>query len=383
MNRREFLRATACGGMLTLAPGLACAAAPSASARLLILIELKGGNDGLNTVIPYADPAYYAARPKLAIARDQVVQLDERTGLHPALSPLLPLWQDGRLALVQGLGYPKPNLSHFRSIEIWDTASDSDTTLQSGWLTRQFAARPLPAEFVADGVLVGSPELGPLDGGARALVLQSTDAFVQQAKLANDMAAGAPNAALAHLLKVEADIRLAAKGLAVGGKLQTAFPDNGFGKTVKVAMDALAANRNIGVLRLTLGSFDTHVNQRPQQERLLGELAQGLVAMQAALTELGRWQDALIFSYAEFGRRPYENESGGTDHGTANVHFALGGAVRGGLYGKRPDFADLDGGNLRAAVDFRQLYASACRFCWGSDGVASLGRQFAPLPIVA
>jgi uncharacterized protein (DUF1501 family) len=196
------------------------------------------------------------------------------------------------------------------------------------------------------------------------------------------MAGGSPNRALAHLLKVEADIRMAAKGLASGGHLQTSFPDNGFGKTVKVAMEALAANRHIGVLRLTLGSFDTHINQRPQQERLLGELAQGLAAMQAALTELGRWQDTLVLSYAEFGRRPHENESGGTDHGTANVHFALGGAVRGGLYGQRPDFSQLDNGNLRAAVDFRRLYASACRFCWQSDGVSALGGRFEPMPFV-
>lgn len=383
MNRRDFLKLGGLGALTAVSPTLAFAAGNAADPRLLILIELKGGNDGLNTVVPYADSAYYAARPKLAIAREQVLQLDDRAGLHPAMAPLMPLWQDGRLAVVQGVGYPKPNLSHFRSIEIWDTASDSDTVLQTGWLTRQFAAQPLPADYVADGVAVGSPELGPFDGGARALVLQSTDTFVRQAKLANDAAMGAGNAALAHLLKVEADIRLAAKGLASGGSLQTSFPDNGFGKTVKAAMEALAANRHIGVLRLTHGSFDTHVNQRPQQERLLGELAQGLAAMQAALVELGRWNDTLALSYAEFGRRPHENESGGTDHGTANVHFALGGRVNGGLFGARPNFGDLDGGNFRAAVDFRQLYASACRFCWQSDGAAALGRRFEPVPIVA
>ncbi|MBV8657800.1 MAG: DUF1501 domain-containing protein [Burkholderiales bacterium] len=384
MLRRDFLKLGGLGTLAALSPTVAFAAGNEASPKLLILVELKGGNDGLNTVIPYTDSRYYELRPKLAIAREQVLQLDSYMGLHPALSPLMPLWQDKHLAIVQGLGYPKPNLSHFRSIEIWDTASDSDVTLQTGWLTRQFTAKPLPTGFVADGVAVGSPELGPLDGGARALVLQSTDAFVRQAKLANDAANGAPNAALAHLLKVEGDIRLAAKGLSGGGaNLQTAFPDNGFGKTVKTAMDAIATNRNIGVIRLTLTGFDTHVNQRPIQERLLGELALGMVAMQNALTELGRWNDTMVFTYAEFGRRTHENKSGGTDHGTANVHFVLGGAVRGGLYGKRPDFGDLDNDNLRAAVDFRQLYATACRYCWQSDGAAALGRRFEPLPIIA
>jgi uncharacterized protein (DUF1501 family) len=229
MHRRDVLKWAGLGALVSLSPTLALAAGNAPSPKLLVLIELKGGNDGLNTVIPYADPAYYAARPKLAIAREQVLQLDEHTGLHPAMAPLMPLWQGGSLALVQGVGYPKPNLSHFRSIEIWDTASDSDTVLQTGWLTRQFAALPLPADFVADGVTVGSQDLGPLDGGARALVLQSTDTFVRQARLANDMTVGSDNAALAHLLKVEADVRLAAKGLSAGGSLQTVFPDNGFG----------------------------------------------------------------------------------------------------------------------------------------------------------
>ncbi|HEY9103162.1 DUF1501 domain-containing protein [Chitinimonas sp.] len=382
MDRRSFLRLGGLAAMGSLAPTVAYAAAAEASPKLLVMIELKGGNDGLNTVVPYSDANYYALRPRLAIAREQVLQLDERTGLNPALQALMPLWQGGRLAVVQGLGYPKPNLSHFRSIEIWDTASDSDTVLQTGWLSRQFAARPLPPGYVSDGIAVGSPDLGPLDGGARALVLQSPDAFVRQARLAVDMGGGKVNAALAHLYKVEDDIRTAAKGLSVGGNLTTTFPDHGFGRTVKTAMEALAANRHIGVFRLTLGSFDTHVGQRGQQDRLLKELAEGLVALQAALTELGRWDDSLVFSYAEFGRRPQENRSAGTDHGTANAHFVLGGQVKGGLYGKAPELARLEGGNLLFGPDFRQLYATACRYCWQSDGSAALGGRYEPLPLV-
>ncbi|PHV13260.1 DUF1501 domain-containing protein [Chitinimonas sp. BJB300] len=383
MNRRAFLQIGSLAALGHLNSTVAWATVVPGNPRLLILVELKGGNDGLNTIAPYADSAYYDLRPKIAIARDQVLQLDERSGLNPAMQALMPIWQAKQLAIVQGVGYPQPNLSHFRSIEIWDTASNSDTVLQTGWLSRQFAAKPLPAGFVTDGIAVGSQDLGPLDGGARALVLQSQDAFVRQAKLADDKAGATKNAALLHLLKVEDDIRIAARGLAATGNLNTTFPDHGFGKTVKTAMEALAANRNIGVFRLTLGSFDTHINQRNQQDRLLGELADGFVALQMALTELGRWNDTLVLSYAEFGRRPQENRSAGTDHGTANAHFVLGGAVRGGLYGKRPDFNALDGGNLRFGVDFRQLYASACRYCWQSDGMAALGGRFEPFPVVA
>lgn len=382
MLRRDFLKFGGMAAMSSLTPTIAFAAGAAPATKLLILIELKGGNDGLNTVVPYTDSRYYDLRPKIAIARDQVLQLDDHSGLNPAMQALMPLWQAGKVAVVQGVGYPKPNMSHFRSIEIWDTASSSDTVLQTGWLTRQFAAKPLPAGFVTDGIAVGSAALGPLDGGARALVLQSTEAFARQAKLAGDMGMSDTNIALAHLLKVEDDIRVAAKGLAGGGVVKTSFPDHGFGKTVKTAMEALAANRNIGVLRLTLGSFDTHINQRAQQDRLLKELAEGLIAMQAALVELQRWDDTLAMTYAEFGRRAQENRSAGTDHGTANVHFVVGGQVRGGLFGNVPNLQDLDSGNLRFSVDFRQLYAMAARYCWQSDGAAALGGRFEPLPIV-
>ncbi|WP_269533049.1 DUF1501 domain-containing protein [Chitinimonas sp. BJYL2] len=385
MQRRQFLQLGSLWSAACLSGSVAWAAAPAGTGgkpRLLIMVELKGGNDGLNTVVPYANPAYYALRPTIAIERDQVLPLDAQTGLHPALLPLMPLWQLGELAVVQGVGYPKPNLSHFRSIEIWDTASSSDTVLQTGWLTRQFAARPLPTGFIADGIAVGSPALGPLDGGARSLVLQSPASFARQAKLAGDMSVGMHNAALTHLYKVEDDIRLAARGLVSGAKLDTPFPAHGFGRTVKTAMEALAANRQIGMFRLTLGSFDTHVNQRATHQRLLTELAEGLGALQQALTELGCWQDTLIMTYAEFGRRPQENRSGGTDHGTASAHFLLGGAVRGGLYGKAPDLANLDSGNLRHSVDFRQLYATACRYCWHSDGEAALGGRYTPLDML-
>ncbi|HET9765025.1 MAG TPA: Twin-arginine translocation pathway signal sequence domain-containing protein, partial [Casimicrobiaceae bacterium] len=154
MDRRRFVKLAAVLPWAALAPKLAFAlSADSPRYRnLLLLIELKGGNDGLNTLVPYADPAYYALRPKIAIARDHVVQLSDRVGLHPALEPLLPMWKSRELAVLQGVGYPEPNLSHFRSIEIWDTASKSDEYLQDGWLTRTFAAVPAPGGFAADGV---------------------------------------------------------------------------------------------------------------------------------------------------------------------------------------------------------------------------------------
>jgi uncharacterized protein (DUF1501 family) len=143
MDRRTFLQSSLSAAGALCASSAAFAAAPASAnyRNLLVLIELQGGNDGLNTVVPYADPTYYALRPKLAIARDDVVQLSDRAGLHPALAPLLPFWRNRELAVLQGVGYPAPNLSHFRSIEIWDTASSSESYLTDGWLTRAFALR--------------------------------------------------------------------------------------------------------------------------------------------------------------------------------------------------------------------------------------------------
>lgn len=384
MDRRDFLKSLAAAGMAAASPGLAIANPGGAYDKLLVLVELKGGNDGLNTVVPYADAEYARLRPRIAIRRDEILQLDGSTGFHPALQPLLALWQAGELAVIQGLGYPQPNLSHFRSIEIWDTASKSTEYLNAGWLARNFAASPAPASYAADGVLVGSGELGPFAGsGARAIVLSNPEQFLRQAKLAQPYG-GARNAALAHIAKVESDIAQAASRL---GRTQyafrTEFPKNDFGNTVKTACQVIASGAGVAVLRLTLSGFDTHQNQPGAQANLLRQLAEGLAAMKAALNELNHWDRTLVLTYAEFGRRPKENQSSGTDHGTANVHFALGGRVKGGLYGAPPQLARLDGnGNLPFAVDFRSLYATALEHWWGVPAALVLGGRFDTLPIL-
>lgn len=392
MNRRSFLRAamvtSAFGGAASLAvagsPALAAAATRADYRKILVLVELKGGNDGLNTLVPFADPAYYALRPRIAIARDQVLQLTDRAGLHPALAPLMPSWKGGRLAVLQGVGYPSPNLSHFRSIEIWDTASKSDVVLQRGWLTRAFADDPVPAEFAADGVVIGSSDLGPLaGGGTRAIALTDTSQFLRRAKLAQPGTA-TRNKALAHMMKVEGDVVQAAAHLSGMQVIATDFPSGGFGNAVRTACQIAANPSGVAVIRVTLSGFDTHANQPPTQARLLGELANGLVALRAGLIELGKWDDTLVLTYAEFGRRPRENQNSGTDHGTASVHFALGGRVRGGLYGAAPDLAALGAdGNPAHALDFRNVYATALQTFWGVDSRDALGGRFTPVPFVA
>jgi len=394
MNRRAFLRSAAAlpwwrGTAFPLATlgaaELAVAAAPGNDRyrRLLVLVELKGGNDGLNTVVPYTDPAYYALRPKIAIARDQVIPLSDRVGLHPALAPLARHWKSGHLAVLQGVGYPEPNLSHFRSIEIWDTASRSEEYLQEGWLTRAFATQPVPRAFAADGVIVGANDLGPLaGGGTRALAIADTAQFLRRARLAQP-AAAARNKALAHILKVEADIVQAASHLDGNVALATEFPRTGFGNAIRTACRIVANPAGVAAVRVTLSGFDTHANQPATQARLLAELADGLGALQAALVEMGKWDDTLVLTYAEFGRRPKENQNNGTDHGTANVHFALGGRVAGGLYGAAPDLARLSkDGNPAYTLDFRDVYATVLERWWGVDSRDALGGRFAPIPYV-
>lgn len=383
MNRREFLNAIGAATVAAWTPGVAFAQRSGARYdRLLVLVELKGGNDGLNTVVPYADPAYPGLRPRLAIPRDQVLQLDQQAGLHPALEPLMASWKNRELAVVQGVGYPDPNLSHFRSIDIWDTASASNEYLTVGWLARAFAASPAPAAFAADAVVVGGAEMGPLRGGARAIALASPEQFLRQARYAAP-AGQARNAALHHILRVEENIAQAAARLSGNRAFATEFPAQPFGNAVRTAAQLVAGEAGIAAIKIALGGFDTHSGQPGRHAQLLKALAEGLAALKAALVELGRWDSTLVMTYSEFGRRPRENLSSGTDHGTASAHFLLGGRVKGGLYGAPPALSRLDGnGNLPFAMDFRDLYATVLERWWGADPARALKARFAPLDVV-
>ena len=383
MNRRDFLHAIgASTAVITLSPGVAFAVGADYG-KLLVLVELKGGNDGLNTVVPYANGEYYNLRPRLAVARDQVLQLDADTGLHPSLQALMPLWEARELAVVQGVGYPGANLSHFRSIEIWDTASKSNEYLKDGWLTRAFAGTPTPRTYAADGVVVGGAEMGPFAGrGARAITLSNTEQFLRQAKLAAP-AGQSRNAALAHILRVENDIARAAVDLNADYAFRTEFPRSAFGNAIRTASQVVASKAGVAAVKVSLNGFDTHGNQQTVHARLLRDFGEGITALKSALVELGRWDSTLVVTYAEFGRRPRENQSGGTDHGTSSALFALGGAVRGGLYGLPPQLKLLDGnGNLPFAVDFRDLYATVLERWWGVPSAPVLNARFTPVDLL-
>jgi uncharacterized protein (DUF1501 family) len=393
LTRRSLLTAAAASPLAGLWVPFAGAAEPP---RVLVLVELNGGNDGLNTVVPYADPAYARARPKLAVPRDQVLQLDERLGLHPALAPLLPAWQAGELGIALGVGYPRPNRSHFRSIEIWNSASGAEEALQHGWLHRVlteagtpagFAAGNARAAFAAQGIVLGGPE-GPLAGSALSpVVLRDPRQLHEAAELPGAGAAGAANPALAHILATRARLQGAAREierrLRAGPALTTAFPKGDLGRQLRQAALLIAAGVEASVFKLQHSGYDTHAQQAARHAALLAELAEGLAAFRLALLEAGAWRRTLVATYAEFGRRVAENASGGSDHGSAAPHFLLGGRLRGGLLGEQPPLGDLEAGDLRHRLDFRRLYASLAGDWLGlPPAPASLGRH-KPLALLA
>lgn len=361
--------------------------AASAADRVLVLVELKGGNDGLNTVVPYANPLYAQLRPSVGIKLDEVIKFDAALGLHPSLAPLLPMWEKREMAVLLGLGYPQPNLSHFRSIEIWDTASKSNEYLDEGWVSRAMSAGlRTQGRFTTEGVSVGSAGLGALSG-SNAVSLTNTEAFVNQARLLRPAAARG-NVALEHLINVESAVLHAADGLrGQAVALNTPFPTHAFGQAARATCQIVAGQKGRGgvpVFHLSHGSFDTHRNQLGTHATLLKQLAEGLSALREGLIEARAWDRTLVVTYSEFGRRARENQSGGTDHGTAAPHFAFGGAVRGGIVGRMPELDRLDATqNLLHTADFRQVYAAIAQKWWGLNAEPVVRGVYEPLPFLA
>lgn len=398
MNRRAFLKTLGAIPLVLLAPSWLRRSWATDSARTeseqdpwqrtLLLLELHGGNDGLNTVIPYTDPRYYQVRPRLAVPREQVKQLTPDLGLHPALEPFMALWEAKELAVVAGVGYGNPNRSHFRSIEIWETGSDSAQTLDEGWLARLFHRHPLPDNFTAEGIVLGRGEAGPLDGGhSRIVTLQDPARFLRQAELVRPVTQTTSNRALAHILEVQREIARASGDLELRLKQapppSVPFPETRIGKQLEIAAMLMSARVPAAVIKVSHGSFDTHAGQLNQHQRLLQELAEALTAFRTNLRQAGCWDRLLVMTYSEFGRRVAENGSQGTDHGTAAPHFFMGGRVKGGLYGSQPSLADLQAGDLKHRVDYRSLYNTVIQNWWGLRSDV-FGRQtFPPLDCLA
>lgn len=349
MKRRTFLKSASLLPMMAYFPTFA--QANQADQSVLILIQLGGGNDSLNTFVPYSDDAYYQARGSLAIAPEAVIPLTNQLGLNPAISALTQAWQSADLAIVQGLGYANPNRSHFRGIDIWQTASDADTVLQKGWLT---GVMPELNSTLQGVVLGGNP--GALRGEPNQFSIKSLDklkaVYLPSGTAATDSIShimsqrAAYNSAVDEINKADVD----------EVELSTKFQTDEFSSQCKLVAQLLGAGLRPHVLHLSLGSFDTHSNQRNAHDLLLSQLANGLASLRAELKNQGVWPKVTIATYAEFGRRVAVNGSNGTDHGTAASHLVMGGSVNGGVYGTMPSLTDLDAGDLKYTEDFRAYY---------------------------
>lgn len=371
MQRRDFIRLSLAGAAVLMMPTriLASQEHTASIPPILILIELEGGNDGLNTVVPYSDERYTALRPSLAIDASQVLEIDNAIGLHPALSGLHERWQEGTLAIVEGVGYPQPNRSHFRSKDIWNTASNSDEYLSDGWAGNALGTRQNPGPF-ADSVTMANDDTAPFaHPQMRNIVLRSAESYLNAAGMIAPVPNAEDNDALAHITAVQNVIVDSYDYLETAMRSNSAVP-HAFGPGVldqkcSSLIELLANGVYVPAFKLSHGSYDTHSNQASTHESLLSELDGALAILVQNLKALGLWQQTVIMTYSEFGRRAAENGSAGTDHGTAAVQFVLGGSVNGGLYGQRPSLSHLDeNGDLVHTTDFRSMYRTVIEKWW-------------------
>ncbi|OBB92531.1 DUF1501 domain-containing protein [Mycobacterium sp. 852002-40037_SCH5390672] len=380
MNRRRFLIASAgvgAAGLLSSAvavswPDLMRAAQDrplAQGAGVLVIATLYGGNDGINTLIPYADNAYHDARPELAYAAGDVLHLDEQLGLNPAMKGLAGLWNQRQLAIVRGAGYPEPDHSHFRSMDIWQTASPAEP-VSTGWIGRWLDATgedPLRAVNIgavlpplAVGAKCTAAALSPGGGPGRA---EKFDAIMTA--LGNDDPDDTP--AMAAVCKAYRAARTA--DTAFSSVKPAAEDHNSLGAQLGMVAQAIKARVPTRVYTVQLGGFDTHAGERGTQQRLLqtfDEAVTGFVQEMAG-------RDVVLMAYSEFGRRVRANASQGTDHGTAGPVFIAGAPVQGGFYGEQPSLADLDNGDLKYTTDFRDIYAELLARTVGADPTPSVG----------
>jgi uncharacterized protein (DUF1501 family) len=363
MNRRNFLKSLSTIPFLHLLP--IAGALASERKRIVVLVELKGGNDSLNTLIPYQDATYYQLRPKLAVPQQQVLNLGDSMGMHPAMQPLLPLWQNKEMAWIQGIGVPgqEQARSHFTSIHTWETGNP-DQNVDQGWVSQVFQQ---PTQQL-QGIALGDA-LGPLAGkGLNAINLHDPDEFVQYIGNLRPSNANGGNPMLEHILNTQQ--KLLTAGVQISRQLQAnqgikqQFPAGEFGEGLASVARMIVSGFDMPVYKVSLGNFDTHVSQTALHQRLLGELANGLAAFSKVMQQHGKWEDVVVVTYSEFGRRAAENHSLGTDHGSAAAHLAIGGAVKGGFYGQHPDLAALNAGDVQYHVDFRTVYATLARRWW-------------------
>ncbi|MBE7540454.1 MAG: DUF1501 domain-containing protein [Opitutaceae bacterium] len=408
-TRREFLRMGGSGiGLLAFsrfAPAflvqssLNAAPAPEKDRTILVLIQLAGGNDGLNTVVPYEDANYYRLRPTLGLKKKDVLPINDLLGFHPSCAPLGKLVTEGKLGIVQNVGYPNPNRSHFRSTEIWESASDSDKNDATGWIGRYLdntcAGRPdakggdpvavnsgneVPQSFLGENphptfTLSGNlRRAGRRDGNNLSLLKR----LAESDHAGMETNEGFLRATMMDALVTEQRIQ----ALLGRYKTESKYPASQFAQSLKNVAALIAAGLSTRVYFVSLGSFDTHAGQQSTHERLLTTLSEGMAAFQHDIDAKGLGPQVLTMTFSEFGRRPSENKSNGTDHGTAAPLFVMGSKIKGSLHGTSPKLDLPVNQDLTFSTDFRQIYSTVLNRWLDCPADKILGQKFDPLNFI-
>jgi uncharacterized protein (DUF1501 family) len=361
--------------------------------KVLVVLQFSGGNDGLNTVIPVRNDIYYRERPKLGIDQNKSLLITDEVGLHPSLTCLKELYDDGSLGILNGVGYPNPDRSHFRSMDIWQTASESNQYVSTGWLGRYLDAqcngcgRPTQALEIDDVLslsLKGEQIKGIALKDPRRLYGTSHERYFNDILQDHSNQSGMPT--LDYLYKTMAETLSSADYIYEQSKLHpsgTLYPPSELGKSFQIISSLILSDINTKVYYLSLGSFDTHTNQQAQQLRLFTEMSDALKSFVTDMKINNRFQDVLLMTFSEFGRRVSQNASGGTDHGTANNMFLISGSLKHkGLINPMPDLYDLREGDLRYQVDFKKVYATVLNKWLNVDDAAILGNSFGQLDFI-
>lgn len=338
---------------------------PVSASRVLVVVQLTGGNDGLNTVIPCGEAAYYRLRPTLAIEAGREIRLSNGLGLHPSLEGLAKLYRDGKLAIVQGVGYPNFSRSHCRSTEIWQTGQP-DSLAATGWLGRYLAlvASAGPGRAASRPGAVNLDPLPPLS-------LAGASGLAQHVINICDL----------HGMSQPAAADPARKAVKTVPTTYT-YPETDFGRCMKIIAQMIIGGVGATVYTASLEGFDTHRGQSTTHARLLRQLSDALCALNSHLETHGADKDVLILAYSEFGRSLAENAEGGTDHGGAAPVFVVGTSVKGGVYGNHPSLKRLKDGDLAHEIDFRTVYATILDRWLGMDSRSVLGGRYDNLGFV-
>lgn len=353
--------------------------------KVVVVIQFSGGNDGLNTVIPVRNDIYYRERPKLGITKEKSLLLTDETALNPALETFKGLYDEGSLSILNSVGYPNPDRSHFRSMDIWHSASNSNEYINTGWVGRYLDAqckgcdKPTQAMELDDVLslaLKGEENKGLAFKDPKKLFNSSNGKYFKDVN--SDHRHGEET--IDYLYKTMSATLSSADYIYQQSRVHPSsqtYPNTELGKDLKTIASLIFSDINTKVYYVSLGSFDTHVNQDNQQKRLFTELNDAIKSFIADLKANNRFQDVLMMTFSEFGRRVSQNASGGTDHGTANnMFFISGGLKEKGILNAMPDLADLNEGDLKHKVDFKNVYATVLNKWLGADDKMILGKQY-------